>query len=185
MNNHFLPLLLLCLTSCTSPGDTAQKPSQGYHNFALTVADTNPMHGSDAEFAVEVPWWKTGKAREGGVLYWYSNFKRPKASQKHVPSQEDRVPSDTLSIGLNRAQLDSIYQLAQQVFAIPSKPFLEDDSFPHPPFPHDLDNYLVVTFYPQRSSGAYFECSGYKEHNEASYKLAAYLEKVKAEFLHR
>ena len=185
MNNYLLLLLLPCFVSCTSQGDTAQKPPEGYYNFSLTVADTNPMHGSDAAFAVEVPWWKTGKAREGGVLYWYSNFKRPKASQNQVPSQEDRVPSDTLNIGLKRVQLDSIYQLARQVFAIPSKPFLEDDSFPHPPFPHDLDNYLVVTFYPQRSSGAYFDCSGYREHNEASYKLAAYLEKLKAGFLHR
>lgn len=143
------------------------------------------MHGTDAEFAVEVPWWKKNRAREGGALYWYSNFQRPKTTKKQVLSQEDRVPLDTLNIGLNRAQLDIIYQLARQVFAVPPKPFLVSDSLPPRPYAHDLDNYLVVTFAPQLYSGASLECSGYKEHNEASYKLAAYLEKLKVGSLHR
>ncbi|MGY3088209.1 hypothetical protein ACVWYF_001242 [Hymenobacter sp. UYAg731] len=184
MKKQLLLFLLPCVSSCTSPADPAQTLPQGSHYFSLSVADTNPMHGTDAEFAVEVPWWKKNKTREGGALYWYSNFKRPKTPEKAV-LEEARVPLDTLSIVLNRAQLDTIYQLARQVFAVSSKPFLVNDSFPPPPPSHDLDNYLVVTFAPQLYSGASLECSGYKEHNEASYKLAAYLEKVKTGSLHR
>ena len=89
------------------------------------------------------------------------------------------MPLDTLSIVLNRAQLDTIYQMARQVFAVPPKAFLVNDSSPPQPPSHDLDNYLVVTFAPQLYSGASLECTGYKEHNEASYNLAAYLEKLK------
>ncbi|WP_197076718.1 hypothetical protein [Hymenobacter terrenus] len=147
MKNQVLLFLLPCVSSCTSPADTAQTLPQGSYYFSLSVADTNPMHGTDVEFVVEVPWWKKNKVRDGGALYWYSNFKRPKTPQKAV-SEEARVPLDTLCIVLNRVQLDTIYQLARHVFAVPPKPFLVKDSFPPPPPSHDLDNYLVVTFAP-------------------------------------
>jgi hypothetical protein len=185
MKNRLLLLLLPCLSSCSPPIGIAPKPSHGSYYFSLSVANVNPMHGTDVEFAVEVPWWKKNEASGSGMLYLYTNFKRPKQTRQQALLRDVLLPSDTLSIALNRAQIDTIYQLARLVFTVPTKPFLVNDSLPPRPPAHDLDNYLVVTFAPQLYSGASFECTGYKEHNEASYKLAAYLEKVKTGFLHR
>ncbi|OON71127.1 hypothetical protein B0919_03815 [Hymenobacter sp. CRA2] len=158
-------------------GCTSKNSSQLAYDYSLAVEDTNPMIGPEASLEVEM---SPNASGINATLYACSRYDTLWATHPNALPRFRRVPFDTLRISLTTNQVDSIYQMARQVFALPVSLRTRDPNAPPPPPPaHDLDNFLVVRFRPYGYGGPHFECGGYEENNAAAYRLQSYLTRIK------
>ena len=149
-----------------------------HYGYRLTVSEISPMRGVQTSLAVKKRWThETPKAY--AELISYTRYNQIKANQSAV-SRVETIPLDTTKFSLSRVQFDSLYFLAGQAFTVPVQPAMNYDSIPLPPSSHDLDNYLAVDFRPYENTGPTLKCIGYKEYNQSTYTLYAYLMRLKA-----
>jgi len=186
-------LLLLAVSSCEKVPRSAQSSTKLVYDYALEVEDTQRSGDPHTSFTV-----LTGEAKsrryhdrkyafltEHAYLFVYSTIYRVESEKEVLLPRYRFVPQDTLLIALSRSQIDTIYQLVRRVFQLQVQP--EQRDILHPPTylsgsVHDVDRYLTVRFIPHPYGSLTFECIGYQEYNDASYRLRAYLQTIRTRF---
>lgn len=178
--------LLAGITGCEPAPTTAPPVPAQVYDYYLSVDDTDPMRGIIASLTVKAghandwPYRRSRRYPTPAHLFAYSHFQWVRQPNGTRPDSLWE-PRDTLAIPLTRAQTDTIYGLARQVFhLLPYPPARDSTEFPREPAAHDLDNYVTVMFRYDGFYGPTFTCAGYPELNAPSYALRGYLLQLKA-----
>ncbi|SDX36236.1 hypothetical protein SAMN04488069_101139 [Hymenobacter psychrophilus] len=170
-------VLLLLFVGCQTDDTLPQKEQRLVYDYRIDVEET-AMSMPQRILSVQ-----TGRSisafysyRASAYLFIYSKIYPVGPQQADSFRSIRRVPQDTLTIVLTRPQTDTIYSLAQRIFALPQQAVLRDSL--HPPVfsqLHDTDPYLSIKLRLNPYRGPAYECTGYREENGASYNLHDYL----------